>query len=193
MTKQVHVVSTDALGTLGTIIDETGARDAVHLAVEPAIAAETLYPGQHVSFSGGKAKLGGKPVGVVDPFLTSAVHAGQRFWLVVYPRTITSLRHVWEHPAFGQPATATNAVDARKSASEKWMREWAVRHMAYDYYGDGDKSEDAAYSSAIDAGRDMHIGPYESARDYIDDEWWTHWEAITGEVGQRGEYFSCAC
>lgn len=38
-----------------------------------------------------------------------------------------------------------------------------------------------------------HIGPYEDARDYIDDTWWTHWETITGARGERGSYFSCSC
>ena len=43
MVKQTHTVATDALATLGTIIDETAGRDAIHLAVEPAVAVEKLY------------------------------------------------------------------------------------------------------------------------------------------------------
>ena len=191
-------VATDALATLGTIIDDKQARDAIHLAVEPVIAAHNMEPGAHVGLmpDGRASELVEKHVGIVDPFLMDDVCAGDRFWLVVYPRQITSLRHVWEHPDFPSSGE-TDAVDAKPSAteSEKWMRAWAMRHMGRDYYGDYDKplSEDRAYENAIDAGRENHVGPYEDARDHIDNEWWHHWEAITGEKGDRESYFSCAC
>ena len=90
-------VSTDALETLGNIIGPNEKRDAIHLAVEPVIAQEILYPGQNVGADG----TTNNPVGIVDPFLkVSKVYPGQRFWLVIYPRQINSLRHVWSHPAF---------------------------------------------------------------------------------------------
>lgn len=45
-----RAVFTDALHTLGTVIDATQGRDAIHLAVEPVIAGEMLKPGQDVGF-----------------------------------------------------------------------------------------------------------------------------------------------
>lgn len=104
MTENKHTVTTDALATLGYIVDETAQRDAIHLAVEPVVAGQLLHAGQHV----GKLPNEGAPeygittntVGIVDPFLRGPVHRGQRFWLILYPRQITSLRHVWEHPEF---------------------------------------------------------------------------------------------
>src|ERR1041385_3217026 len=94
-------VFTDALETLGTIIDENQKRDAIHLAVEPMVAKEYLKPGEHVTADGVSCIPYRKhSVGIVDPFLEKTVQPGERFWLVLYPRTIKSLRHVWEHPAF---------------------------------------------------------------------------------------------
>lgn len=196
MTKQTHNVATDALATLGTIIDENAGRDAIHLAVEPSIAAAMLLPGESVGFVEGGMGRCDKPVGIVDPFLINAVLPGQRFWLLIYPRQITSLRHVWEHPAFPEAVQPGEPKDdAKKDASKRWMRAWAMKHMGEDYYGDDGemRSEDVAYASAIEAGHEKHIGPYESAREYIDGEWWDHWETITGERGDRDSYFSCGC
>src|SRR6266478_2836013 len=86
-----RTVTTDALETLGTIITEKEKRDAIHLAVEPAVAAHTLRPGEHVGFMTGDGQDGtagicDKPLGIVDPFLKEAVKRGEHFWLVVYPR-----------------------------------------------------------------------------------------------------------
>lgn len=193
MTADKRSVHTDALETLGTIISANEARDAIHLAVEPVVAAQNLMPGQDVGFVAGGVGPCDAPVGIVDPFLKSPVLKGERFWLVVYPRQITSLRHVWTHPAFAAGDAAaglmTNEVSA-KSASEKWMRAWAMEHMNTEWEP---QSEDAAYRMAIEAGHEHCVGSYEDARDYIDGEWWAHWEAITGEKGNRGEYFSCSC
>lgn len=202
--KQPQTVSTDALATLGTIIDETCGRDAIHLAVENVEAGEWLSAGQHVSLKDGVASAHGKLVGIVDPFLKQTVRPGERFWLVVYPRQITSLRHVWEHPDF--PASADQwqpgevkvdptaaPVVTRKDYSKQWMTNWAKKHMGSDYYGEGHLSDEDALANALDAGHNYSVGPYESAREYINNEWWDHWETLTGEEGNRGEYFSCAC
>ena len=90
----------DALETLGTKISEGEQRDAVHVAVLPVEAAHPMHPGDHVGLLNGKASFDAKEqVGIVDPFLSSRVQPGECFWLMLYPRTITSLRHEWTHPA----------------------------------------------------------------------------------------------
>lgn len=61
-------VSTDALETLGTIIDDRAGRDAIHLAVEPVKAGERLQPGQHIGVASGLAyaTVACKKLGIVD-------------------------------------------------------------------------------------------------------------------------------
>jgi hypothetical protein len=85
MSYEKHKVTTDALDTLGTIINNTQQRDAIHLAVLPIEAGCTLHRGSHVGVStDGKAYDAGVDfVGVVDPFLVGGVNKGQWFWLVI--------------------------------------------------------------------------------------------------------------
>lgn len=95
----------DALETLGTApLPEGVGRDAIHIAVYPAVAGTELYAGQHVAIrpEGAFVVRSDEAVGVVDPFLRETVLPGQRFWVLLEPRTITGLRHVWSHPAFGE-------------------------------------------------------------------------------------------
>jgi len=98
--------------------------------VEPVVAGARLDPGTHVRLDDGVAyrtmKTGNESVGIVDPFLIEPVEAGEMFWLVVYPRQITSLRHVWEHPAFPVsesllPAEKPDATGARKRIAD-WLK-----------------------------------------------------------------------
>lgn len=200
MTSQTHKVATDALETLGTLpIPDNSGRDAIHLAVEPVVAGWHMLPGQLAKIEDGEAVGATRDdaTGIVDPFIAGSVQPGQRFWFVVLPRTITSLRHVWNHPAFPEEASYHADADEHyvtdKAASEAWMRKWAVKHIGDGYYGDGRVSDEDAYAFAIKAGKENHIGPYESARDHIDNKWWGHWETITGKRGDRDTYFSCSC
>ena len=96
---------------LGQLIEDGDRRrDAIHIAVAPVTAAARLVPGQHVGLvQEGNLELVGpcdRNIGVVDPFLAEPVEPGQRFWLFLYPGTITGLRHVWTHPAFTAAAAA---------------------------------------------------------------------------------------
>lgn len=93
---------------LGELItDPTAARDAIHIAIEPVMAVQTLFPGQRVGLRGfnkesGRYLVGDSDdlIGIVDPFLTLPVQRGQQCYLYLFPKTITSLRHSWSHPAF---------------------------------------------------------------------------------------------
>jgi hypothetical protein len=96
---------------LGQLIEDGDLRrDAVHVAVAPVTAAERLMPGQAVGMASEDSLELVSPceqnIGIVDPFLKKAVEPGQRFWLFLYPGTITGLRHVWTHPVFAKGAAA---------------------------------------------------------------------------------------
>ena len=95
-------------------------RDAIHLGVEPVEAGEQLAVGAIIGIKDGKAyqstkRNGIKALGIVDPFLESKVLPGQRFWLVVLPCQITSLRHVWEHPDFPDSRETSHEVTVSKA------------------------------------------------------------------------------
>lgn len=85
---------------LGQIITGPAERDAVHVAIAPVTAGERLLPGQRVAVIHNKAYRNATPVGIVDPFLREPVEPGDRFYVWLFPGTITSLRHSWSHPAF---------------------------------------------------------------------------------------------
>lgn len=188
-------VATDALETLGTIIDHTAARDAIHLAVEPVVAAHMMEPGAHVGLmpDGRASELVTKKVGIVDPFLNRDVVAGDRFWLVVYPRQITSLRHVWEHPDF--PASPDVTLAPRYSASEQWIRNFADGvSLHYDVLMEG-------AAEWVDSKKRGGWGEYLCFGGLLEglsvpDEFWPHYEAVTGqqvEEDHRGSFFTCSC
>lgn len=183
MSAEKRSVHTDALATLGTVIDNTQKRDAIHLAVEPSIAGEQLYPGQHIGIVDGKAiTTAAKKLGIVDPFITGFVPEGSHFWLIVYPRQITSLRHVWEHPDFGENINP-------KVDSEKWLRNFCAN------------SDCPSYETVVGAVKDnggdfdeyFHFDGID-AHAAIPAEFWDHMETIVGfKITSRPEYFSCSC
>lgn len=104
--------STDALETLGMTHWKEEKRDAIHLAVDAVVASERMSPGQRIGVIKGVAYPAGSILadgqgtiavpyhGIVDPFLPEDVNQNDRFWFVMKPREVRSLRHVWEHPDF---------------------------------------------------------------------------------------------
>lgn len=170
------------------IIHTTAARDAIHIAVAPVVAANLLPPAAHVGLitQGGDVlatNTASRKIGVVDPFLRNAVKAGERFWLFLYPNTITALRHEWVHPDF--PA------EDRTVAAKDWVRHFAEHRadgLSYDEIMAAAKDYLATGAYLIEGGRFEGI--------YVDDEFWQHYEVITGEKvpkDDRGSFFSCSC
>ena len=186
--------------TLGKLIDGPAERDAVHVAVCPVVAGEDLWPGAHVGISrNGVAtmSLPGNGVGIVDPFLTKKVDAGQRCYLFLYPGTVTSLRHHWSHPAFeSQLPTLADVVQGERgddaAKSRAWIAEFAEQ-FDLDYEGMMAAAEahlkhnDYIVEHGRERWRDLF---YDHAT-----EFWTHYELVTGEKVEDKDagFFSCSC
>lgn len=189
-------VATDALATLGTIIGPDEKRDAIHIAVAPTQASGHLHPGDHVDAEGNLVRPHSeKAVGIVDPYLNTNVARGEYFWLLIYPRKINSLRHVWEHPAFPNEVAAEPQAPApeRREAAKAYLERRATDagltlDEMLEAIGDSVSKERPWVSSSS--------GSEPDEREF-DEMFWHHWSAYTGmpvpHPDGRPEYFSCSC
>ena len=93
-------LETDALTYLGKILPHPIPKDAVHLAVFSATAGIAMTRGgAHVGLRDGFVSPLIRPsVGIVDPFILGKISAGEVVQVMLYPNTITSVRHTWDHP-----------------------------------------------------------------------------------------------
>lgn len=168
---------------IGQIINSPQNRDAVHMAIVPVEAGQLLVVGTHVGLldglavspygSTGAKRRSLKPIGIVDPFLTDNVPKGDKFWLFLYPGSITSLRHAWTHPEFSDDAELKQQFSARQ-LSQQWLEDFCEREgegMSYEGIVEG-------YSGSVDG--------FEPS-----DEFKRHYLIATGE--ECPEYFSCSC
>jgi len=106
---------------LGKFITGEAGRDAVHIPVAPSVSGEDLMRGDRlavISTFGNlihvrRALPGETPIGVVDPFLQEVViPSGARFYMFLFPNTITNVAHVWEHPIIdGNPETGSDSPE----------------------------------------------------------------------------------
>jgi hypothetical protein len=197
-------VATDALDTLGTApLDENQKRDAIHIAVEPVIAGERLNPGERIAVVDGIATSaeGDDVIGIVDPFLTKAVRKGQRFWFLMLPRMVRSLRHVWTHPAFPDEPVAAGRPD-KKATSEKWLRDFIASADCPDYdhvmaliaEGTLPSPDRGYYRNGGEFTEDYLHFSGSDAHGEIPPEFWDHVEVVLGRKPQyRPSSFSCSC
>lgn len=181
------------------------------------MAGEVLSPGRGVGLlPDGTASHYCKHLGIVDPFLEKPVLRGEKFWLVVYPRQITSLRHVWTHPAFEEVAdpapapiseadkeSARHVAERLTNSGEKWLREWCAKNDSPSYESLMEAIKNGGSSSSTDSDGDSYginiEGDYISvygtdAHGTIPPEFWDHVEAVTGRKQElRPTHFSCSC
>lgn len=175
------------------ITDEDAANDAVHFAVAPVVAAVPLKAGQHVNIKNGLAtNLTKETIGIVDPFIKGPINIGDRFYLFLYPNSVTSLRHAWTHPSFPEELR-TKLPDPmpKLSPSEEWITRFAQ-----------EECDGLTFDAIIEAAQNylkyddyLNHGPrFEGCS--IPNEFWTHFERVTGTLvppNKRHSFFSCSC
>jgi hypothetical protein len=165
-------------------------KDAVHVAViSVECKAETLMPGEHVDKDG--MPTGEKLVGIVDPFVRKPVKKGEKFWLCLYPGTITALKHYWTHPAF--EAETPQPETSAKASSTEWMEEYCA-HTLYcelsEFLGKlDDVADDPGEGELWTEGEHM---------DQLRHSWSEicfHYNNISGRSINPSDYvsFSCSC
>lgn len=181
---------------LGQLPAPGSRRDAIHIATFCVRAGEKLKPGERVRVSHYASGPEGGPHayeayderadGIVDPFLDKPVLKGESFWLLLFPGTITALRHDWTHPAF--PSETAISVEDRAS-SEKWLRDYAERYCA-------------SFENMMDGvlrGDHVGFGDDDGPPQYrgIENEFWHHVEVALGRkfdaTHRQKTGFSCAC
>jgi hypothetical protein len=146
--------------------------------------------------SNGKASAkADKLIGIVDPFLPTGPYPGQMFWLVLYPRTITSLRHVWEHPDFITDPVRSAVPRDEVNLSIQWIKDYCsnigctmdelMEHAELWV----ESTKNGGWGEYwVDGGRweGMSVNP----------EFWGHYEVVRGQTvptEQKRNFFSCAC
>lgn len=179
---------------LGQLTTSEG-RDAIHVAIASVVADERLEPGEHVGLTDeGKANSSVDPIGIVDPFLKHSIGPGQRFWLLLYPNTVTGMRHHWSHPAFkDESAPAVDSGD--KLRSENWVKDYVRKHCPF-WGGESDGGYGEFLSNVRGReiyyyGMDCHsLGDVEDA-----DELFRHLSVVLGLKIDASyfEAFTCSC
>lgn len=196
----------DAVATMGEVLpDDVGGRDAVHVAVIAVRAATALSPGQRVGVErkpDGEyvARVGSgttEAIGIVDPFLDANLKEGERFWLYLYPRSITSLAHRWTHPAFADNAANTQySPPSEKLVSEQWLKDFCAHADCPGFHAVMGKAEHIADGGSGSNWDDeyMHFDGMD-AHGEIPEEFWRHVEIVLGRpiIGTKATYFSCSC
>lgn len=207
----------DAVATMGDLLPaDVGGRDAVHVAVISARAGQNLFPGQHVGLRPGEGEREAWPIdkliGIVDPFITGKVGAGARFWLYLYPRTITGLHHVWAHPDIpdasrpangAAPATvdvgALALLTAARANSEAWLRAFCRGSAGLCYESVIARVlENEREAGVVDLEDDEDASLHFSGKDAhgeIPPEFWVHAATVLGRpiMGPKAKWFSCSC
>jgi len=180
---------------LGAIIPNNAVvgRDAIHIAVCPVIAGEDLKSGNIIALDNGGnvahlSTISNKAIGIVDPYLGDVViNKSERFWCFLFPRTIISLRHVWEHPDFPSEVIPELSLETKKS--QDWMNKYSEE------LGFSVEKILSRTTDWIKKGETWSEGDTFEMKE-LPDEFWTHYEILTGikvSKDKKENFFRCSC
>lgn len=172
----------DTVPKLGALIEGEQPRDAIHIAVMPMTAPEDLQPGQHLQH------------GIVDPFLREPVAKGQRFWLLLYPGTIRSLRHEWTHDGIdGSPAVQDARATIARMADDMGLSYNALMDHAREWLWSEDhrrKTGGQWHDYIVQQGSESWRNNFNAK------QFWPAYMLVTGEdvpTESHKHFFSCSC
>jgi hypothetical protein len=177
--------------------EDVGVRDALHIAVIVAKVREPVWPGDHV----GIKKIDGtyyvsysfRPhVAVVNPFEKDKKY-DDTCLLCLYPGSISSLRHAWEHDSFDHDSYSKKLEKRYEDSHIGWITKWAA------CYG-MDFDEVVEYGKRyVEYGDYVNHGPRFDGES-VPDEFWTHYNELDGIKGTKyenkdggGSFFTCSC
>lgn len=176
---------------IGKKLTKPQSKDAIHIAVAPVTASETLYPGQQVGFLHGiesdlvcATSPSTTALGIVDPFLTEAVAEGEKFFMFLLPNTVTGMRHEWEHPAFKVPVASAEATIPEGTTTAVHDLENTINSIRY-LEGIAERLG-ISYNDLLYAGRiwiDEDEYTYENGQNYYGMDFpafWHHFGIVTG-------------
>jgi len=164
-------------------------RDAIHIAIAPVVAYEYLLPGSPINFAeAGNCELvkldQENPIGVVSPWIKDGVKRGDRFYMLLNPNSITSLRHDWSHPAFFANQDQNESVLYINKFADMFGYDYETflrLAESYERYGDYHYDNSESY-------KDVDYGVYGW------EDFWQHYSKVTGrEVGEKYGFFTCSC
>ena len=191
---------------LGTIPKGDEGRDAVHIAIVPVQAGMLLERGTRVRLDDqGLAVVSHREedtIGVIDPFLNyenDMINKGSWSWLCLYPKTITSLQHVWQHPAFPDvkdKESHKSLSDRILVDSEGWLKRYVGEHCTWYGWSVEDSYEEFLREVKEDhvilySGEDCHsLGEVKDA-----EELFHHLSNVLGFKVDASyfRYFTCSC
>jgi hypothetical protein len=180
--------------TVGKLLKGTEGRDAIHFALAPMVAGMGLSPGERVGIRAGDgdASTACTPhVGIVDPFLAVDVKQGERFWLFLFPGTITSLRHAWTHPEFpNDTGEAEKVRDTAVQEAMSWLK-WYAKREINPYCMTPDEALDKLLAD-LKNGTLQSYGLKRTEND-IDRELWDRLAVIGVIVNPSNLSYSCSC
>lgn len=190
---------------LGTYPIDINHRDAVHVAVFVATSKQTLEAGDMVALSvmGNnevyRTNDKSKAIGIVDPFMVKVrndwmdryLDAGQLFYVLLFPGTVTGMVHRWNHPAFDKlpPLPPPEPASIEKHEAMLWLNQFAMdNHFIFDEMIDRATAEGEPWITSW--GHDLHSaseleGDLETFFQMI--------KAYTGKEPNRKVSWSCSC
>jgi hypothetical protein len=199
---------TDTIDLLGKLLTGDIGRDAVHIAVAPVIAGCDLNPNDRIGLIKESTEIvvwyNVTHIGIVDPFLEEPVKKGQRFFMFLFPATITSLRHEWTHPAFNEVQLPSH----NKEVSEQWLRDFIDGADCPAYESLMDDIQTILEGGVVTSVNPKYYGAHlewtedwlhfngSDAHGEIPPEFWTHVEIVLGmkiPKDKKATRFSCSC